>query len=161
MTQVERRRALADSLQEVLDHPHRRSTDIREERDAARIQAGQRRRRLMLVALVAAWGALGWIWLARPGWVFEPPLTTAQGAQYSPEEGLRIGMALQAFRLREFAAETGRLPSSLAEAGEVEEGLSYLVRDGGWILRGDLGSRQLELTSEMSVDSFRQGGGPP
>lgn len=161
MTQIDRRRALAESLQEVIDHPLRRASDIKAANETARVETSQRRRRLVLVALVASWGTLSWLWLARPDWAFNPPLGIVAEAEFSEEEGLRYGMFLQAARIREFEADSGRLPASIAEAGEAEEGLRYEITDAGWRLLGTLGNRQLVLTSEMSADAFLAGDGAP
>lgn len=162
MTQIERRRALAESLQEAMDHPRRRATDIKATIETARVETSQRRRRLVLVALVGTWGVLGWLWLAQPDWAFNPPLGIVAEAEFSEEEGLRYGMYLQAARIQEFTAEFGRLPTSIAEAGEAEEGLQYEVTGNRWKLLGTLGDRTVELTSEMSADSFlRKAGALP
>lgn len=157
MTERERRRALAESLQDALDHPMRRATDIRAATETARRESAQRRRTVTVGLLLVSWGALGWLWLMRPSWVFSPPLRSVSVSQQSEEEGLRYGMYLQAARIREFEAEHGRLPETIAEAGEAEEGLHYAVAGTRWTLQGMVGDLRLELTSAMSVDSFRQG----
>ena len=157
MTQMERRRELAESLQNAIDNPQRRASDIKAATAAARTELSRRRRTVVVGLLLASWGALGWLWLTRPEWVFDPPLGLTTVAQQSVEEGLRYGMFLQAARIREFEAEQGRLPATILEAGEVEEGLQYTVASGRWTLRGILGDRPMELTSEMSADSFRLG----
>lgn len=159
MTQIERRRALAESLQNAIDHPMRRSTDIKQENETGRHEARQRRRRVVAILFLVAWGSLGWLWLARPDAVFNPPLGQAEGAEYSAEAGLRYGMFLQAARIREFEADSGRLPQTIAEAGEAEEGLTYSLTGGRWTLRGTVNGTVLELTSEMSADAFLQAGG--
>jgi len=157
MTERERRRALAESLQEALDHPMRRASDIKAANEAARQEFGKRRRLVAAGLLVVTWGGLGWLWLTRPDWLFSPPLGIVAETQLSEEAGLRYGMYLQAARIREFEAEFGRLPETIAEAGEAEEGLRYTVSDGRWTLVGMLGGQPLNLTSEMSVDSFLEG----
>lgn len=154
MTEHERRRALAESLQEAIEHPARRASDLKHERETSRQEVVQRRRRGAGILLLLTWGVLGWLWLAKPEFVFSPSLGQAEGARFSAEEGLRYGMYLQAARIREFQAEHGRLPASIAEAGEAEAGLEYVVEGGRWTLRGTADGTELELTSEMSPEGF-------
>lgn len=156
MTEIERRRALAESLQEAMSHPLRRASDIRAAAERARFEAMQRRRKAMVGLLVLVWGALGWIWAAQPAWVFSPSMGIAAETRFTEEEGLRYGMFLQASRIREFQLEFGRLPESIQEAGEAEEGLSYVVSGDRWTLTGTAGGRPLVLTSDMSPEAFLQ-----
>jgi len=154
MTQNERRRALADSLQDVIDHPTRRAIDLKRDSETTRHDASRRRRLIVATLLVVAWGSLGWLWLARPDAVFNPSLGMPMGGAGTPEEGLRYGMYLQAARIREFQIEQGRRPATIVEAGEAAEGLTYVVAETGWTVRGMLNGLPMELTSRMSADSF-------
>ena len=92
MTQIERRRALAESLQDVIDHPMRRASDIKAANETARQESNQRRRMVTGGLLLLTWGVLGWLWLARPDWAFNPPLglvAEVLGRTYHEAQGKR------------------------------------------------------------------------
>ncbi len=151
MTEQDRRRRLAESLAEVLGHGMRRQDDPALVERLRQTEARRRRQRLMVLFLVLGWGFLAWAWLARPPALFVPLVEQTVGQE---EAGLRYGLYLQASRIREFAEEHNRLPTDLAEAGDVEEGITWAVAGTEWSLSGRSGPHLLELTSLMSADSF-------
>jgi hypothetical protein len=153
MSEFERRQKLAESLQDAIDSKSGRPLPgDRVEKEARGASAG--RRRATLVTLVIGWGTLAAIWLVRPDAIFNPNLGLPTAPELTAEEGLRRGMYLQGARIREFATVAGRLPASIAEAGEAEPGLTYSPGGTTWSLRGTGGGREITLTSTMSPDSF-------
>lgn len=151
MTEQERRRRLAESLAEVLQHGMRRQDDPALVERLREADARRQRQRLMILFLILGWAFLAWMWLARPAAVFVPLAEQTAGQE---EAELRYGLYLQASRIREFVDEHKRLPASLEEAGDVEAGLTWAVADTEWSLVGRSGPYLLELTSLMSADSF-------
>lgn len=105
----------------------------------------------MVLFLLLGWTFLAWAWLARPSAVFVSGV--AQTAEQE-EADLRYALYLQASRIREFVDEHDRLPTDLGEAGDVEEGITWVVAGTEWSLSGRSGPHLLELTSLMSTDSF-------
>lgn len=152
---IERRRQLAESLQEVLNTPLRRQDDPELVARLRREEARRRRQRPLLVCAIGGWIALAWLWTARPAMIFDP--LGARAPTLDPataEASLRYGLYLQASRIHEFQAEHGRLPTTLDEAGHVEEGVTWQGAGTEWTLRGRVGDLVLQLTSRMAVDSF-------
>lgn len=86
-----------------------------------------RRTHLLVLGLcILSWGALTYTWLAKPAWLF--PQDQAAGLTPAEREArLRFGMYLERERVLDFRATHHRLPASLAEAGDVEEGIEYMV----------------------------------
>lgn len=150
MAEEGNREQLAEALLEVLAAPRDAAQD---QSHAAEALAARRRGRLVTCA-IAGWCVLGALWILRPAQVFSPTEALA-AAPVLDEAGLRYAMFLQAGRIEEFVEAHHRLPSSLGEAGEVEEGLQWQrLGSAGWVLVGAEAGRTLRLTDQMSVDSF-------
>lgn len=154
MVDMERRRELAESLQDVLNTPMRRASDPSLVQALRQQQALQRRQRRLVVIMIGGWVVLGWLWIAKPAVVFDPLNLSADTSADVIEAQMRYALYLQASRVVDFAVEQGRVPANLDETGAVEEGLEYLPDSAAWTLRGTVGGQVLELTSRMSADSF-------
>ena len=97
-----------------------------EEREARRAEAEARRRprRLTLLMLVCTTVLVFvgvYLYVERPDWVFPAPATPESVAVR--EASLRISVANAAQHVERFRQRTGRLPSTLAEAGAHESGI--------------------------------------
>ena len=105
---------------------------------------------LSLLILVAVAAYIG---LARPAWIFE------RGAPAEPvsmqEASLRLGMAMQFQRIERYRAQSGRLPTTMEEAGPVMPGIRYQARHpDGFTLTGTNGAVTLTLQSTESLTAF-------
>ena len=115
------------------------------------------------VVLAAMWGFLAYIWVGRPGWLFQPALG---GPAVDAEASLRFAMYLERQRVTEYHANHGRLPLTLEEAGDMEEGIGYeRVSDSTFILRGQDGTFRVEYQSLDPIgtllgDTFKRLGIP-
>ena len=97
---------------------------------------------------------LGWLWIARPAAVFAPdpaaPLTPA-----AAEARTRFALYLERARVDAYRQSNGRLPTSLEQAGSVEEDVTFRVTDGGgYVLESRASGTLLQLTDRMNSDSF-------
>ena len=113
-----------------------------------------RTHRLVPIVLVLGVGILGYIWLGKPAWLFEPdaPSVSTPAQQQAT---LRFGLYLQAERVREFLRENGRLPENLEETGEVEDGVSYRkTGDTTFVVTASLDTTVLTLSSTESAANF-------
>jgi len=113
----------------------------------------KRRQRLLVVVLLLSWVAMGWIWSAKPAFIFG-----AEGVGGSPqrqEASLRFGMVLELGRAQEYHDRTGQWPTSLdALGGEGEDGVTGAPTAEGFAVKGSDGELHLELTDRMAADSF-------
>ncbi len=142
MNEQQRREALYEAVREVLPA----------EDPAVRPVPPPRNRRAVL-ALALGWGFLGYIWIARPGWIFGPATDSVLSADRR-EAALRFTLYLERGRVEGFTEEHGRLPGSLAEAGPVDEGVDWRPDGSGYVLTGELQGQTLRLSSAMDADSF-------
>lgn len=99
-----------------------------EEREARRAEAEARRRhgasRVLMVACTAVTVFICvYLYVERPDWVFPAPPTPE--SLVVREASLRIGVANAAQHVERFRQRTGRLPTTLAEAGAHGAGLDY------------------------------------
>jgi hypothetical protein len=149
MDDLESRRHLAEALGEVV--AERAAADV-----AARPvppKASHARRNVLLL-LVLVWAGLAWAWIAKPLAIFGPEVPRSRSA--SELDALaRNALYLQRARVERFRADSGRLPAVLTEAGEVEEGVTYVPTPPDFVLVTRAGSGQaLQLTNRMNADSF-------
>ncbi|HEU4829800.1 MAG TPA: hypothetical protein VFT04_11460 [Gemmatimonadales bacterium] len=103
---------------------------------------------LLVLAVVG-----GYIGIARPSWIFE------RGAPAEPvsmqEASLRLAMAMQFQRIERFRAQSGRLPTTVEEAGPAMPGVRYQARHpDGFTLTGTNGTVTLTLQSTESLSAF-------
>jgi hypothetical protein len=89
----------------------------------ARRGAGKRLGALAWTSLVILAGVGGYLWIARPDWVF-PPAVQPESVELR-RASLRIGVATAAQHIQRFQRTSGRLPETLAEAGVSIQGISY------------------------------------
>jgi len=126
------------------------------EREAAAAAAPPPRRRrspVLILSLVLLGLTLAYLAIARPAWLAInrriPESAEVQDAS------LRLGLAMQAQRIRRFQRANGRLPATLAEAGAPTEGIRYEpVPPAAFALHGENGAARLTLRSTDSLDAF-------
>lgn len=145
------KQALIDAYEKVL-----LADAEKREKDQAARPAGPLKRRMHPVAglsLLVLVLVAGYVGLARPSWIFE------RGAPAEPasiqEASLRLAMAMQFQRIERFRAQSGRLPTTMEEAGAVMPGVRYQARHpDGFTLTGTNGTVTLTLQSTESVSAF-------
>lgn len=128
------------------------------EREKARAVSEPARLRRNSVAIILlcliSWGWLGYTWLARPAWLFAPNQDVAR-TPAEREVILRFGMYLEMERVRDYLDANHRLPITLTEAGDIEEGVEYAITgDSAFVLRGTAGTMTLRLSSTDNVQEF-------
>lgn len=128
-----------------------------DEREAARLAAEARRRatgsRVMMVLTAAVLAFTGgYLYVERPDWIFPPPPAPESAAVR--EASLRIGMANAAQRVEHYRQRTGRLPVSLAEAGDHTPGLAYEPGTTVYKLHLMAGGIRLSYDSNQSLEKF-------
>lgn len=98
-------------------------------------------------------GALSiYVWTAPPA--FLQPEPYAEPAPRQVDAGLRMDLYLQARKVETFRRENGRLPASLEEAGEVEEGVRYERAGGGYRLSATSAGETLVYDSGEPLSDF-------
>ena len=149
MDDQQSRRDLAEALSEVVAE----RTAV-EAADRVARSAPPAARRSVWPVLVVVWAALAWAWIARPAAIFGPEVPRRLTAA-EMDALARNALYLQRARVERFRADSGHLPGVLSEAGEVEEGVTYVVTPPDFVLITRAGSAQaLQLTSRMNADSF-------
>ncbi len=151
MTAENRRKEFADALKEVA------AAQRAEVAETQRRQQPPRRTgthpATVVVGILAAC-VMGWLWIARPAAVFAPD-TTAPLTPVAAEARGRFALYLERARIEAFQRTNGRLPKSLAEAGPVEDAVSFrLTAQGGYLLETGGALPPLQLTDRMNSDSF-------
>jgi hypothetical protein len=146
--------AAKKALLEAFDHVLKSQA---EERDAARQAADARRRaagsRILLVLAVTLLAFTGgYVYIERPDWIFPPPPAPQSAAVR--EASLRISVANAAQRIEHFRQRTGRLPSSLAEAGDHTPGLTYQPGTTVYQQHIAVGGIRLSYESTHSLEKF-------
>jgi hypothetical protein len=96
---------------------------------------------------------LAWLWIAQPAAVFAPGSPAFLSADQR-EAIARFALYLERARVEQFVADRGRLLATLAEAGEVEDGVQYRSQGQDYTLEIRDGAIQLQLTNRMHADSF-------
>jgi hypothetical protein len=129
-----------------------------EEREAEQREAEARRRNRNRIR-PSIWVAAGltmflcaYLYIERPDWLF--PRSTPPESLAIREAGLRIGMANAAQHIERYRQRTGKLPSTLAEAGTRSQGLAYEPTDSAWRLVGTHGELELTLGSQDPLSRF-------
>lgn len=108
----------------------------------------------LLLFIVAAWAFIGYIWLARPAFIFDGPSAVALTPDQR-EARMRYAIYLQRGRVASFQAEHGRLPESLRDTGPVESGVEYeRTSDTRYDVFGSVDGTVLRLSDRMAADSF-------
>ncbi|MCG6988255.1 MAG: hypothetical protein LJF06_08750 [Gemmatimonadetes bacterium] len=117
--------------------------------DAARDSAARRRRRSRFRrgALVVAWIAMAYVWLASPSWTrIEPP---PEQSVASETESLRLNIFLQSQAIEAYRLRRGKLPDVLQQAGPPFPGMDYRLKDSrSYELEGS--SRRVRLRYESA-----------
>lgn len=105
------------------------------------------------LSLLVLAGVLGYLWMARPDWVFHRGMP-AQSAAVR-EASLRLAMALQYQRIARFQDSAGHLPARLADTGIPVGNLTYTpTQFGEFVLEGADSELHLTLRSGDSVAAF-------
>jgi hypothetical protein len=108
----------------------------------------------VIVICVLSWGALAYTWLARPAWLF-PPDPSTQLTPSQRELRLRFGMYLERERVLDFWATHKRLPRNLAEVGDVEAGIDYMVSgESTFVVSALVRDSVLTLNESQSADDL-------
>ena len=151
MTQENRRKDLVEALQAVADSQRAEAAET-QRRQQPPPRNGTHPATIFIGILAAC--VLGWLWIARPAAVFAPdpaaPLTPA-----AAEARTRFALYLERSRVDAYRRSNGRLPTSLEQAGSVEEDVTFRVTDGGgYVLESRASGTLLQLTDRMNSDSF-------
>ena len=104
-------------------------------------------------SLVVSWAFLGWLWIARPAWVFGPPPPTPVTAA-ERDAAMRMSLWLERGRIEEFVEEHGRRPGGLEDTGRVAGEVSWIRQGSGYVLSVTLDSSTLIMSDRMDADSF-------
>lgn len=97
--------------------------------------------------------AAGWLIAARPAWIFPPPpiLEPPEVTMAS----MRLALVRERQRVELFQQRTGRLPTSLAEAGGSARAIEFSqTANNGYVLRTVENGAALELRSSDRVEAF-------
>jgi hypothetical protein len=125
-----------------------------EQQAAARTEAAPRRRRpLLVVSLVMLALIAAFLVIARPEWVV-PGRRPAESAAVQ-DASLRLGLAMQAQRIRRYQRERGQLPPTLADAGAAADWIRYeRIPPDRFALHGENGAARLTLRSTDAIEAF-------
>lgn len=149
MSESERRKILAEALQEAMAAP-----EVGKRRRGS--SPPRNRQRSLLFITLLGWAVLGWIWIARPAAIFNSGQAAPAVSAEQREARLRYAIYLQRHEIAAFLRQNGRLPATLADA-ELDRSAGLRLEfgaDGGWAVVGDHDGTPLRLTDRMDADSF-------
>lgn len=119
---------------------------------AARMAATGRRRRIGVLGMVSIVGAV--LLIVQPTWLAGPKELPAETAPVAAAS-MRLTLLRERDRVRDFARRTGRLPTSLAEAGGRAPTVTLsALADGSFTLVGETTDSIITLRSDESVVGF-------
>ncbi|HEX2220223.1 MAG TPA: hypothetical protein VHG35_15575 [Gemmatimonadales bacterium] len=146
------KQALLEAFDNVLkQQAEEREAELREA--AARRRDRRHIRPSLAAAAVLVLMLCSYLYIERPEWIF--PSAAAPESIAIREASLRIGMANAAQHVERYRQRTGKLPSSLVEAGTGVQGMSYEpVGSGAWRLVGTHAGIELTLSSQDSLPRF-------
>ncbi|NOT06934.1 MAG: hypothetical protein HOP28_01890 [Gemmatimonadales bacterium] len=142
------KRELLDAFDQVVERD-------RKLRTSGPVVAAVRRNKVWIGALcVVLWGWLAYTWLSKPAWLFQQdPASLMSVAEQ--ENAMRFGLYLQRERVAEYVTANRRLPAALEDAGDVEQGVTYLPGSGTtFTLVGSVAGVELRLASGDSAEEF-------
>jgi hypothetical protein len=142
------KRALIEAYDEAL-----RAGAERQAAEARPAVPQRRRRPLLVVSLVLLALTAVYLVIARPEWLTlnRRPVESAAVQDAS----LRLGLAMQAQRIRRYQRENGRLPETLADAGAAADWIRYeRFPPDRFALHGENGAARLTLRSTDSLEAF-------
>lgn len=109
---------------------------------------------LVIIVCVLSWGALAYVWLVRPPWLF-PGDPAAALAPAEREARLRFAIYLERERVLDYRETHHRLPASLAEAGDVEDGVEYTVSgESTFVVSAMIRDSLLTLNESQAADDL-------
>jgi len=146
----ERQQRLEEAVRDAVARQQAKNATEQE----AALRPIKRNQGILVAVLLASWALIGWIWIARPPLIFGPAPEDLAPSPAWREASLRFGLTLQRGRIEEYRAQNGRLPPTLEDAGEVEEGITWERADSTFTLTGTDGDLRLVLTDRMAADSF-------
>jgi hypothetical protein len=128
-----------------------------DEAEARRAEAAARRRKsgsriLMLVSTTIVAFVCVYLYVERPEWVF--PVAPTPESVAVREASLRINLANAAQHVERYRERTGRLPTTLAEAGAHGSALEYEPGTSGYRLHADLDGQRLTYDSDEPLAQF-------
>jgi hypothetical protein len=128
-----------------------------EEREARRAEAAARARhgtsRLIMVLSTSVLVFVSvYLYVERPDWVFPAPPTPE--SLVVREASLRITVANAAQHIERFRNRTGRLPTTLGEAGAHESNLDYEPANAVYKLLADTGGVRVTYDSGQPLTQF-------
>jgi hypothetical protein len=125
---------------------------VNEQHQAAHAKTGRRRKVRRAAILAIALLVALYLSLVPPAWVKPQPVPSPTHTER--EAGERFAIFLQAQRIEHFRSTTGRLPSTMEEAGEAMPGIRYeVLRDGIYTLTSDR-DQAIRYTSRDSLETF-------
>jgi hypothetical protein len=144
------KQALLDAYDNVLKAQADEREALRRAAEARRRATGSRVGLVLALALLAFTG--GYVYIERPDWIFPAPPAPESAAVR--EASLRIGMANAAQRIEHYRQRNGRLPATLAEAGDHTPGLAYEPGTTVYKLHARFDSVRLSYESSQSLEKF-------
>jgi hypothetical protein len=136
--------ALLEAAQAAVQDVRQKEAATRERRHSSRV--------VLLIAAGALFALSIYLLAVRPDWFFTPP--PPGESMEIQDASVRLMLAREAERVRQFAAANGRLPVSLAEAGSPVSGVEYERADNGFVLRTHFAGDTLALRSTDSLPQF-------
>lgn len=126
------------------------------ERAVERVSLPVRRRTHIVVVVLCllSWGALAYTWIGKPAWLF--PADPAAGRSLAERESeRRFALYLSRERILEYWTLNRRLPATLAEAGDVEPEVEYMISgDSTFVVTVMVGDSLLTLNESQSADEL-------
>lgn len=128
---------------------------VKEKHEVAHVESGRRRKFRRAAILGGALAVSAYLSLNPPTWLRPEPVPPPTPAERSA--GDRFAIYLQAQRIESFRNKTGRLPSTLADAGEAMPGIRYeLLSDGSYALTSER-DQAIRYSSRDSLGTFLGG----
>jgi hypothetical protein len=146
------KQALLEAFDSVLKQ-QAEDREAQQREEAARRRNRKRVRPMVWVSVMLTLFLCAYLYVERPEWLF--PASAPPESVAIQEASLRIGMANVAQHVERYRQRTGKLPSTLLEAGTQAEGMTYQPLDStDWRLVGSHRGIELTLASREPLPKF-------
>lgn len=148
----ERRPSTASESKKLVAEYQQNLKTAKEQSETARTESVRRRRTLRTLIMGGIILVLVYLAFSPPAWLSPPPppMPTVEERVASD----RLAIFLQAQRVEGYRSSTGRLPSTLGEAGEAIPGIGYEVLGDGVYALTSLRDTSVRYTSRDSLHGF-------
>ncbi len=146
---------LRNAVRNVIDSKRQEAMERKAAIAAAKHREQRQAPMVLLLAVLSA--TLAWAWIARPAAIFGSPPAPAVLTPARAEAQARYALFLERARVDAYRQVHGRNPAQLADAGPVEDDVTYTISGQGFVLERPVNGKVLRMDHATRPDSFLGG----